>query len=244
MVSPKGSKAVNTVGGLTTTPPPLLGPLEDIFQVLQELFHSKKPLALSKGVVRALFTIYQNLKVIRVHAIVQCQFANDLKIHLVDLKRQLEAARSNDSSKAASATAATAAVSSTMDVQMTSTPEPRLKTVFPVLAQTEKVVNTLHQFLVGKPRLRLSLPSGMDTLIERMPDDLRCFPDHLARQLGECKTSLQRIVVLYNQLAEAHKSAIVVEAPLPTSTVHGYPDNGQGIHKTRVQASRQDDEYK
>ena len=177
-------------------PPPLLGPLEEVFQLLEDLFHSRKSLSLSKGVVRGLYTIYQNLKVVRVHSIVLVQFSTDLKIRLVDLKRQLEGARHNRLESG-----------SRQDVaKLTATPEPSIKKVFPVLEQTEKVLSTLQKFFLKKPRLRLSVPPALWDQLARMPESLVRFPDHLARQLSECKTLLQRIVVSYNQLAEAHRT--------------------------------------
>ena len=184
-------------------PPSLLGPLEEIFLSLEELFHSRKSVSLSKGVARALYTIYQNLKVVRVHSIAQCQFATDLKIRMVDLKRQLEEARNNR-------------LETWKDNDVpTSVPEPSLKQIFPVLQQTEKVLTTLQSFVSRKPRLRLSLPPAIWEQLQQMPANLVLFPDHIARQLSESKTLLQRIVVLYNQLAEAHRSLGKVSA-----TVH------------------------
>ena len=184
-------------------PPSLLGPLEEIFLSLEELFHSRKSVSLSKGVARALYTIYQNLKVVRVHSIAQCQFATDLKIRMVDLKRQLEEARNNR-------------LETWKDNDVpTSVPEPSLKQIFPVLQQTEKVLTTLQTFVSRKPRLRLSLPPTIWGQLQQMPENLVLFPDHIARQLSESKTLLQRIVVLYNQLAEAHRSLGKVPA-----TVH------------------------
>uniref|UniRef100_A0A6S8LKE4 Uncharacterized protein n=1 Tax=Amphora coffeiformis TaxID=265554 RepID=A0A6S8LKE4_9STRA len=209
-----GAELTHTLLGSTTTkssgkkkakspPPSLLGPLEEIFLSLEELFHSRKSLSLSKGVVRALYTIYQNLKVVRVHSIVQCQFATDLKIRMVDLKRQLEEARNNR-------------LETWKDNDVpTNVPEPSLKQIFPVLQQTEKVLTTLQTFVSRKPRLRLSLPPAIWEQLQRMPENLVLFPDHIARQLSESKTLLQRIVVLYNQLAEAHRSLGKVPA-----TVH------------------------
>lgn len=177
-------------------PPPLLGPLEEVFHLLEELFRSGKSRNISKSVARTFLTIYQNLKIIRVHAIVQCQFANDLKLRLVGLKGQLENARSNRwESKQPSDPRA-----------LTALPDPSLKKIIPVLVETEKILSMLQLFMTKQPRLRLSIPTTLLKQLEEMPEDLVRFPDHLSKQLIESKTLLQRIVVLYNQLSEAYRA--------------------------------------
>lgn len=196
----------------------LLGPLEEIFHLLECFFHSKRTTSISKSVARGLLTIYQDLKIVRVHAIVQCQFANNLKLRLVELKSQLEDARSNRLHSCTIAKSKT----------LTSMPDPSLKRVIPVLDETEKILSTLQSFLTKHPRLQLSIPASLWEELQRMPQNLVRFPEHLSKQLNECKTLLQRIVILYNQLAEAHRS--LKSNPKCTNQDH--------IHKTRGDSSK------
>jgi hypothetical protein len=179
-------------------PPPasLLGPLEEIFHLLADFVRSKKSPSMSRSVARGLLTIYQDLKIVRVHAIVQCQFANNLKLRWVELKSQLEEVRNNKLQDCRFITSKT----------LTSMPDPSLKKVIPVLEETEKIQSTLQSFLSKHPRLQLSIPVALWQELQRMPENLVSFPEHLSKQLNECKTLLQRIVILYNQLGEAHRT--------------------------------------
>ena len=187
-------KSKAEVSTAPAAPLPLLGPLEKVFHLLEDFFHSKTSISLSKGIVRALYTIYKNLKLVRFYSIGLCQFATDLKIRLVELKRRLENARMERLEDWKED-----------DKAMTTTPDPSLKKIFPLLDQTEKVTTTLQQFLATRPHLVHSLPPAIWQALQKMPNDLVLFPDYIGKQLNESKMLLQRIVNFYNQLAEAHR---------------------------------------